>query len=657
MKNDHEQTSTAFINDAELLRRFVLDSDEDAFAQIVRRHQRLVRGVCRRVIGCEADIDDAFQATFLQLARRPSSVRKASSLSGWLYTVAWRASIRFVKQRQRLSEVSLTSDPETKHQDALQHIASQQNVKVLDEELNALPVKYRDVLVMTYFAGQSSQQIAEQLKLSKGTVDGRLRQARNMLRVRLARRGVGITALGVALTFQPSAVDAAISDPLIDSTIEIGSQAMNGTLPSSELITKLDLLVRPETMMTTAKLMIPLAVCLVAIAGAARMNAQTEGEGSATSLSAAIEAVQADEDADVEGGLETIEAATVEVTSMEVVTDNTQKPAMLVPDEKRNLKIPIEGVSEVELKHRDRLTLVHENRIMSVNDFDSDVLKIGPVVNRPDQLSVEVVGDGSTRICITDEHGNVSLLNVSKPPELKVVAAPGPPALSPATVFSNRAFKPYPPNASPRRQWMEAVLDQTIPSLDFPGETSLKEILDTIQAWATMTYGYDDIALTIYPDVAELEAEGVNSLEDVIIKDIELQRISLRDALALIFEQTVDPGLTYVFENGVMKITSLAKAESTLRIQVYEVGEILKQLDLLPKTDAGGQANTPLVDLVKSMVAPILIWQEVEPGAGGSIQVAGSKLIVSQTSQGHKMITELLNALSNSVADTDAVKQ
>lgn len=68
-----------------LLSRFVLDSDETAFAEIVRRHGSLVMAVCRRVVGQAADADDAFQATFLALAHRPRSVRQCRSLTGSMY--------------------------------------------------------------------------------------------------------------------------------------------------------------------------------------------------------------------------------------------------------------------------------------------------------------------------------------------------------------------------------------------------------------------------------------------------------------------------------------------------------------------------------------------------------------------------------------------
>ena len=134
--SSHTQTLPESLNDGDLIRRFLQDDDEQAFAAIVVKYQSLVRGVCRRVIGCEADIDDAFQATFLSLARSPRSVRKATSLSSWLYTVAWRASIRLLKQRQRRSEVGLGLESETSSADALEQISSQQDMLVLDEELN-----------------------------------------------------------------------------------------------------------------------------------------------------------------------------------------------------------------------------------------------------------------------------------------------------------------------------------------------------------------------------------------------------------------------------------------------------------------------------------------------------------------------------------------
>src|SRR4051812_48455219 len=99
------------VPDRDLLGRFVADRDADAFAELVRRHGAMVRGVCRRTLGNTADADDACQAAFLILARRAASVRRADAVGSWLYCVArrvaWKARQRRKASRERERPVDL----------------------------------------------------------------------------------------------------------------------------------------------------------------------------------------------------------------------------------------------------------------------------------------------------------------------------------------------------------------------------------------------------------------------------------------------------------------------------------------------------------------------------------------------------------------------
>src|SRR6516164_2966712 len=80
--------------DADLLERYILQRDEAAFEALLHRHGPLVFGVCRRLLYNAHDAEDAFQATFLILARKAGSVAPRSLLGHWLYGVATRVVAR-----------------------------------------------------------------------------------------------------------------------------------------------------------------------------------------------------------------------------------------------------------------------------------------------------------------------------------------------------------------------------------------------------------------------------------------------------------------------------------------------------------------------------------------------------------------------------------
>src|SRR5260370_15211296 len=107
---------TSELPDGELVGRFVAGSEE-AFAALVRRHGPMVVGVCRRVLRHQQDAEDAFQATFLALARKATALRKHEAVGGWLHRIALRISVRSSKNRVRRAatgptpEVAEEADP------------------------------------------------------------------------------------------------------------------------------------------------------------------------------------------------------------------------------------------------------------------------------------------------------------------------------------------------------------------------------------------------------------------------------------------------------------------------------------------------------------------------------------------------------------------
>jgi HlyD family secretion protein len=187
--------------DRQLLDRFLAGRDEAAFELLVWRHGPVVFGVCRRVCRHEQDAEDAFQATFLALARKAGSIRRGEALGPWLCRVACRAAL---KARKRAPAGPLedregplaTPDGEAERSDLW---------SLVDEEIDRLPEKYRTALVACYLEGNTHAEAARLLGCPKGTVAVRLMRARKRLRDRLARRGV---ALGVAAPVLPELAPA-----------------------------------------------------------------------------------------------------------------------------------------------------------------------------------------------------------------------------------------------------------------------------------------------------------------------------------------------------------------------------------------------------------------------------------------------------------------
>jgi RNA polymerase sigma factor (sigma-70 family) len=199
------------VSDAELLRRFHHGGDQAAFELLAWRHQRLVFQVCRRVLPCRQDAEDAFQATFLALARRAGAVDAGRPLAGWLHTVAYHAALRVRKQTARRArfERTVAEPPAPARPDPPAPAEQAELERLLDAEIQRLPERYRLPLILCCLKGVSGEQAARQLGCPASTLATRLSRARQRLRLRLARCGLGLALLDVVLTQEAPAAERA----------------------------------------------------------------------------------------------------------------------------------------------------------------------------------------------------------------------------------------------------------------------------------------------------------------------------------------------------------------------------------------------------------------------------------------------------------------
>ena len=183
--------TTGGLTDEQLLARFV-DSEGDtgalAFGELVARHGPMVLRVCRMILRDAHDAEDAFQATFLVLARQSRSIRERGSAASWLHGVARRVALsaRSAAARRRADERRAAEMPKPSSDDAGWNDLGD----VLHQEIERLPEKYRKAIVLCELEGLTEGQAAQRLEWPIGTVRTRLRRGRERLRGRLLRRGV-----------------------------------------------------------------------------------------------------------------------------------------------------------------------------------------------------------------------------------------------------------------------------------------------------------------------------------------------------------------------------------------------------------------------------------------------------------------------------------
>jgi RNA polymerase sigma factor (sigma-70 family) len=227
--------------DEELLDRFVELQDEEAFNVLVRRHGPLVWRACCRVLGESPDAEDAFQVTFLTLARWARKLRRGE-LAGWLFQVARRAALdlREAAGRRRGLEQKASARPGLNRTEEIERA---ETYRLLDEELAGLPEKLRVPLVLRYLEGKTLEDVARILGCSRRAVSKRLARAEGILRTRLSDRGVAV-AIGAVLGLLGTSASAApvVSSRLVTETTRAAMAFRAGTLHTAAAQTALRLL-------------------------------------------------------------------------------------------------------------------------------------------------------------------------------------------------------------------------------------------------------------------------------------------------------------------------------------------------------------------------------------------------------------------------------
>jgi RNA polymerase sigma factor (sigma-70 family) len=265
--------------DVQLLQEFAARNDQTAFAALVRRHGPMVLGVCRNILRHTQDAEDAFQATFLVLARKAATIHKGEALVGWLHGVAYRMAMNArrtaARRRSHEGKVMVKSNGDPAWETAWREVQ-----ELLDEEIRQLPEKYRAPFLLCCLEHRSATEAARQLGVKEGTVWSRLSRARQQLQQRLAKRGVTLSAVLAATAVAGNEAVAAVPALLVDDTAKAASAYAAGSTAAKVVSSNVAALLKGVTktmLLGKAKSAsaVLLAVCVLA-SGAVLATQRTE---------------------------------------------------------------------------------------------------------------------------------------------------------------------------------------------------------------------------------------------------------------------------------------------------------------------------------------------------------------------------------------------
>jgi RNA polymerase sigma factor (sigma-70 family) len=260
--------SATGMSDRELLVRFLARRDEGAeaaFAALVARHGPLVWSVCRSMSSDAHAAEDAFQATFLILVRKAGSIRRRETLGPWLYGVARRVAVRAkVASRRRRQQEERGAEMKANSQPVL---TPQEELEALHEEIGRLPEKYRSAVVLCHLEGSTHAEAARVLKCPTGTVNVRVSRARELLRDRLARRGLAFSTVLAGAALVAESATAAMPVGLAETTIKAAMQVAAGKSVTTGAVSAVAAQLTEGVLKTMTLTKITVAAALILAAG------------------------------------------------------------------------------------------------------------------------------------------------------------------------------------------------------------------------------------------------------------------------------------------------------------------------------------------------------------------------------------------------------
>jgi len=539
--------SLSGLSEWQLLERFVAYRDELAFQVFVSRHGPMVLGICRRMLANAADVEDAFQATFLVLLKRAGSLGPGDAIAAWLHGVAVRVAQQARSaaarrgQRERLGMTYEVAGVDPASEDS-------ELRRILDEEINRLPLKYRAPIVLCYLEGQTHEQAARQLHWPLGTVKGRLARARSLLESRLTRRGVAC-GTGLAALAACSSAEAAVPASLLAATCNAAARIGSGTLIANVVSASIaQLLHGVLSAMILQKLKLIAVACVVSglfLTGAGVVARQQRSPSGPQSVEPAKTNAKND------SGRPKVEIPAIEKMTGAGIRDQRNLHREFIQAARRAFL----AAKEDQSQGRGSLDRVHSSsRLLMEAERDSassPTAKFDAVEGHYQRM--KEMARAEKELGKTGEAGAAEAQALVLQAELEVAkanawqpASTGPPALM---------GKADGPGKDAKSQAILAKLEEPI-AMSFPNETPLDDVLKYIKVATT---GPSSQGIPIYVDPVGLQ-EAEKTLTSTV--QLDLEGIPLRRTLQLALQQL---DLVYFVEDGLLVITSAESEDLQLR--------------------------------------------------------------------------------------------